>query len=94
MQFTKEAMRARFAELQATIKEIEGRAAPLRQERDDFVNAARARELEMNADIKEEEAGLFELRQEAAMLVRALNGKTGQPADEPATEPAEDAAAE
>lgn len=93
MQFTKEAMRGRFAELQPIIKEIEERTAPLRQERDDFVNTARARELEMGAVIKQEEAGLFELRQEAAMLVRALNGKTGQPSDEPATEPAEGAAA-
>lgn len=78
MNLTKEGLRSRFAELQGEIAAIEATAAPLRQERDDLVNAARAAEAEVNARIATAEDGLAGRRQELAMIVRALNGKTGE----------------
>lgn len=79
---TKESLRARFAELQTEIETIEAVSGPLRVSRDDLVNAARADEELLNGQIATAEEGLLEKKQELAMIVRALNGKTGSDAGE------------
>lgn len=82
MNLTKEALRARFAELQSEIAGIESTASPLRTKRDKMVNDARAAEAKANDDIAAAESGLGEKRQELAMIARALNGKTGEDSGE------------
>jgi len=77
MDFSPDRMRARFAELAGLAADKRARAAPLRRERDDFVQSNSAKEARMNAAIAKAEAGLFELDQEAAMIARALGGRTG-----------------
>lgn len=81
--------RARFAELTAAAAAIRAKVDPLREHRDAVVNKAREDEQVLNDEIREAEAGLFEIEQERAMIVRALGGKTGEPAPEP--EPAQEA---
>lgn len=82
-------MRARFAELTAQAAAIRETVDPLREHRDAVVNKAREDEQLLNDEIRTAEAGLFEIEQERAMIVRALGGKTGEPAPEP--DPAQDA---
>lgn len=79
MNLTKEGLRARFEELTEQRDVILAVSAPLRAKRDAAVQAAREAEDALNAQIKEAETGLFEIDDERAMVVRALNGKTGAP---------------
>lgn len=79
---TAEEMRVRFADLQARRASILAASMPLRQSRDDLVNAAREQEALLNAEIREAEEGLFDIDQESAMIARALGGKTGTPAED------------
>lgn len=77
MDFSPDRLRARFAELDDQRRRIRARAAPLRRERDDFVQANEAKEARMNAAIARAEAGLFDLDREAATIARVLGGRTG-----------------
>jgi hypothetical protein len=74
-------MRKRFHENRAEREAMLARSAPLRDERDKFVQEYEPRIRELNQQIKtiEQEASpsLFDLDREAGMIVRALNGKTG-----------------
>ena len=79
MDFSPDRMRARFAELARLAAGKRAKAAPLREERDAFVQGNEAKEARMNAAIAKAEEGLFELDQEAAMIARALGGRTGRP---------------
>lgn len=76
MDFSPDRMRARFAELAWLAADKRAKAAPLRRARDEFVRANEAKEARMNAAIARAEAGLFDLDQEAAMIARALGGRT------------------
>ena len=77
MQFTEEAMRARFHELGALSDEKLAVSTPLREQRDAIVQAAREQEDALNAQIAEAEEGLFDIDMERGALARALKGKTG-----------------
>jgi hypothetical protein len=79
MDFSPDRMRARFAEITKLTADKRAKAGPLREERDAFVQGNAAKEARMNAAIARAEDGLFELDQEAAMIARALNGKTSAP---------------
>jgi len=77
-----EEMRKRFHENRRQREAIIAKSAPLRKERDDLVQAYEPRVRELERQIKEAEQGanasLYDLDQEAAMISRALNGKTGR----------------
>jgi uncharacterized coiled-coil DUF342 family protein len=79
MKYNPEAMRARFAELQAQAEAIRAKSGPLREKRDALVNEAGEKERALNEKIAEAEAGLFEIDNEIALISRALGGKTGEP---------------
>lgn len=81
MTMTKEGLRARFVELSGQAAAIRTVSTPLRAQRDSHVQQARETEDAMNAAIREAELGLFDIEQERAMIVRALNGKTTDPAE-------------
>ena len=70
--YTKEAMRARFDELNAQVEAIKAVAGPLREKRDEIVQTQAKIADELNAEIKAKEEGLFDLEMERAMLARAV----------------------
>ena len=78
--FSPDAMRARFHELRAQIKDIETKSAPLRQEHDRVAQTMEAKCKELAAKFKAIEAPLYDLKKEQGMIVKALGGKTGKPA--------------
>ena len=96
MDFSPDAIRARFQELTAEHDALQLELQPLRDELDALaapgsgpgagadpdlsVRAAKAREAEIRPQIKELQSRLFPIEQERACCARALGGKTGQPA--------------
>jgi len=76
--FSPTAMRARFHELRAQIKDIESKSAPFRQEHDRVAQTMEAKCKELAAKFKAIEAPLFDLKNEMGMIARALGGKTGK----------------
>lgn len=70
-------LRARFAELQTLRASIVAASEPKRKERDAIVAESTAALAPIDADIKRIEAELFDLDQEAALIARALGGRTG-----------------
>ena len=70
--YTKEAMRARFQELDTQVDAIKSVAGPLREERDRIVQEQDRRAAELNAEIKASEEGLYDLEMERAALARAV----------------------
>lgn len=81
MNLTKDGLRARFAELTEQRQAILDVSEPLRRDRDALVAAHQAAEQAANAAITKAETGLYDIDQERAMIVRALNGKTTDPAE-------------
>lgn len=77
--FSPDAMRARFHELRAQIKDIETKSAPLRQEHDRVAQTMEAKCKELASKFKAIESPLFDMKNEMGMIARALNGKTGKP---------------
>jgi hypothetical protein len=73
---TPEKLRARFAELAADREAVMNATAPLRAERDDLSADTAARVARIDAQIAELTEGLFDADNEAAMIARALGGKT------------------
>lgn len=88
MDFSPDAIRARFHELTAEHDALQQVLQPLRDELDALaagdtglsVGDAKAREAEIRPQIKELQSRLFPIEQERACCARALVGKTGQPA--------------
>lgn len=80
--FSPEAMRRRFAELTTKRDEILQQSTPLREQRDRMLADHQQQQKNLNDEIAKVETGLFDIDQERAMLARALNGKTGDPANE------------
>lgn len=78
-QFHPNNMRKRFHELTAQAAAIEAASAPIRAERDALVQAHEATRAALDKRLKDAESGLFDIHTERAVLVRALNGKTGKP---------------
>lgn len=76
---TREEMRSRFKELQTEIEKIEGKAAPLREKRDRFVNESDAKAKAMAADYLKIEEPLVDLKNELGLISRALGGRTSDP---------------
>lgn len=79
MDLNPKTLRAEFHKLTKQSDAIKAKAEPLRAKRDLLVNKFREEELELNAKIREVEKGLFEIENARGALVRALNGKTGDP---------------
>lgn len=79
--FTPEAMRARFAELQARKEEIQPQLDAALQKRDGIHKSASEAIEKANREYRDLEASLdvFGLQQEMAIIVRALGGQ-GRPA--------------
>lgn len=77
MDFSPASLRARFHVLRPMRDAIRAQSAPLRQERDAIEAEARAKIAPIDARIKELEAPLEAIKQEMAIIVRALDGKTG-----------------
>jgi hypothetical protein len=77
--FTPDAMRARFHQLKAEIKDIETKSAPIRQEYDRVTQTMEAKCKELAAKFKAIEEPLYEKKKELGLLVKALGGKTGNP---------------
>jgi hypothetical protein len=76
---THDALRARFHELKAQIKDIETKSAPLRQEHDRVAQTMDAKCRELATKFKAIEAPLYDMKCELGMIVKALGGKTGSP---------------
>lgn len=70
--YTKEAMCARFDELNTQVEAIKAVTEPLRAKRDEIVQAHDREANALNAEIKAAEEGLFELEMERAALARAV----------------------
>lgn len=79
MDLNPSALRARFAILAADRAAIIAASTPLREERDEIARDAAERIAPLDDQIRDVEAGLFELDQEAALISRALGGRTGNP---------------
>lgn len=76
--FTKpDELRARFAELQQVRADTLALSQPKREARDKLVADTAAEVAKMDTEIKKIEAELFDLDQEAALIARALGGRTG-----------------
>lgn len=85
--YTAEGMRERFEELTASRDELMAKLEPLQDKRDKFVNDTADKVREMDKEIRELRDPLFEIDQERSLLVKALGGKTTDPATlEEATE--------
>lgn len=69
------AIKERFAQLQAERKAITDVSYPLRQQRADILNKARAEAEALAVQFKEAEIGLFEIDQELGLLAKALGGR-------------------
>ena len=82
MMMKPEEMRKRFHENRAERERILAKSEPMRKERDDLLQAYEPRVRELERQIKEVEQqgnpSLYDLDQEAAMISRALGGKTGK----------------
>ena len=76
VEFSTDAMRARFKANRAEREAILAKSGPLRATRDQLDQEHRAKINGLDAEIKAAEAGLFDLDNEAGALVRALGGKT------------------
>lgn len=83
MQFTPEAVRLRFWELDAEEAALRAIIDPKQKERDDLVNDAREKELVLNAELKKLKEPLNAIATEKAMLARAISGRVGVDADTP-----------
>lgn len=68
-------MSRQLKDLNAKREAILAKSGPLRQVRDDHVNAAREIENRMNAEIKEIEKDMFEIDNDRSALARALGGR-------------------
>jgi len=82
MSFDREAMRARFFELQRSKAEIHSKAAPFRDQMEQAAQAeheAAARRRGFAAQAKEAEIGLFEIDQEIAFIARGLGNVGSDP---------------
>jgi hypothetical protein len=76
--FTKpDELRQRFAELTEQRSQILALSTPKRAARDKVVADAALAAAPLDAEIKRIEAELFDLDQEAALIARALGGRTG-----------------
>ncbi|WP_267396722.1 hypothetical protein [Sphingomonas sp. GC_Shp_5] len=82
MDLSPPALRARFAELGAQRASIIAVSGPLREERDAIARQADEQLSAKAAEINEVEADLLAIDQEAAMISRALGGKTGEPTED------------
>jgi hypothetical protein len=74
--FTPEALAERQKELKAEIGKITAITGPKRAARDKHVQEADAKRKAMNAELKALEGPLAELHREAAMIAKALGGKS------------------
>lgn len=79
MNFSPEALRARFKELTAQVSRIEALSAPRREERDAYARQTAATIKAFDAEIAKIEADKYDLEMERAAVVRALGGRTGEP---------------
>lgn len=71
-------LRARFAELANMREGIQAQSAPLREQRDTLAAEAQAATAALDQQIGAIEADLFDINQEAALIARALGGRTGE----------------
>ncbi len=69
-------MRERFAYLNAEIDRIQAETTPLREKRDELVNAHSKEIKALEMEYLEKEHSLFPMKQELASLARLLKGKT------------------
>lgn len=69
------AIKERFAQLQAERKKITDVSYPLRERRADIMNKARAEAEALAEQFKAAEVGLFEIDQELGLLAKALGGR-------------------
>jgi hypothetical protein len=76
MKFTTEALVERQAEVKAELKKVMEVSGPKRAARDAFVQETDAKRKAMNDELKVLEAPLAELHTEAAMIAKALGGKS------------------
>jgi hypothetical protein len=74
--FTPEALAERQKELKAEINKITAVTGPKREARDKHVQDSDTKRAAMNAELKTLEGPLAELHREAAMIAKALGGKS------------------
>lgn len=81
--YAQDEMRKRFHQVRALRDTLRAEVQPLRDEYDatsQEIDRLRAERLgPLRAKLKEKEAPIFDLEREMGALVRALNGKTGEP---------------
>lgn len=76
MKFTTDSLIERQAEVKAELKKVLEASGPKRAARDAFVQEHDAKRKAMNEELKVLEAPLAELHTEAAMIAKALGGKS------------------
>lgn len=82
LDYSPETLRARFHVLKKQRDDIRAKTTPLRAERDKIENEARQKCDKLIEQVRELERPMAAVKAEMAVLVRALNGKTGSPPGE------------